>query len=122
MRVRASRNGNYRAFGVHGIGEAGNRVGEARRGVHANAGLLGYSTPGIGHVYRGLLMTRIDDAEVLIRHDVEDRQNMIAGQAEDIFHALELERLTNKMTACDSRHGWSPKCPCLSCSDICACL
>jgi hypothetical protein len=93
---------------VHGIGEAGNRVGEARRRVHANAGLFGYATPGIGHVNRGLLMTGVDDAKVLIRHYVQHRQDMIAGQTEDIFHALELERFANEMTACDSRHLSSP--------------
>jgi hypothetical protein len=51
-----------------------------------------------------LLVARIDDAEVLIRHDIQDRQDMIAGQAKDIFHALELERFANEMTSRDSRH------------------
>jgi hypothetical protein len=40
-------------------------------------------------------MTRVDDAKVLIRHDVQHGQDMIAGQAEDIFNALELERFAN---------------------------
>jgi hypothetical protein len=34
---------------------------------------------------------------------------MIAGQAENIFHALELERFTNEMTSGGSRHLSSPK-------------
>ena len=109
VRVGAAGDRNDRSLGMHRVGEAGNRVGEARRRVHANSRLLGDPAPGIGHVNGGLLMTRIDDAEVLVRHDVEQRQDVIAGQAENIFHAFELERLADEMTSCDSCHGSSPE-------------
>jgi hypothetical protein len=34
-------------------------------------------------------MARIDDAKVLIRHHVEQRQYMITRQAKDIFYPFE---------------------------------
>ena len=40
-------------------------------------------------------MARVDDAKILIRHDIQDRQNMITGQAEDILDAFELERFAD---------------------------
>ena len=109
VRVGAAGDGNDRALGMHRVGEAGNRIGEARRCVHANTGLLGDPAPGVRHVHRGLLVAGIDNAEILIRHHVQNRQDMIAGQAENIFHALELERFANEMTSGGSRHGSSPE-------------
>ena len=104
MGVGAAGDGNHRAFSVHGVGEAGNRVGKPRSGVHAYAGLLGDPAPRIRHVHRRLLMARVVDLEILIRHHVEHRQDMIAGQGEYISYAFELERFTDQMTPRDSRH------------------
>jgi hypothetical protein len=67
----------------------------------AKPGVVYMHTPGcsvmrlrVGHMHCRLLMARVDDAKILIliRHDIQDRQNMIAGQAEDILNAFELER------------------------------
>jgi hypothetical protein len=44
---------------------------------------------------RCLLVTRIDDAEILVRHHIERRQNMIACQTENVAYAFELERFAN---------------------------
>ena len=95
VHVGAAGNGDHRAFAVHGVGQAGNRVGETRRGVHTNAGLLRDSIPGVRHVDRRLLVTRIDDAEILIRHYVQDRQDVIASQRKNIFNAFEFERFAD---------------------------
>ena len=78
MGVGATGDGNHRALGMHRIGEAGNCVGESRRGVHADAGLLGDAAPGIRHVDGGLFVTGVEDAKVLIRHHVQYRQDVIA--------------------------------------------
>ena len=60
---------SHRRLGVERIGQAGNRVGETWRCVHADARLLGEAAPGIGHLHRGLLMARVDDAKILVcRH------------------------------------------------------
>ena len=104
VRVGTSGDGNYRALGMHGVGETGYGVGKSRRRIHANTRLFSDTAPGIRHVHGGLLMTRIDDAEILIRHHVEDRQDMIAGQAEDIFHILELKRFADQVAPRHSDH------------------
>jgi hypothetical protein len=46
-------------------------------------------------VDRGLLVSGVNDAEVLICHYVQDGQDMIARQGENIFHAFELESLAD---------------------------
>jgi hypothetical protein len=46
-------------------------------------------------MHRRLLVTRVDDAEVLIGDDVQERQDMIARQREDISHAFELQRFAD---------------------------
>jgi hypothetical protein len=38
-----------------------------------------------------LLMTSVDDAEVLIRHYIQRRQDVIAGQGKNIGHPFKLE-------------------------------
>jgi hypothetical protein len=38
-----------------------------------------------------LLMAGIDDTEVLIRHNVQRRQDMIASQGKNIGHSFKLE-------------------------------
>src|SRR5207244_8896858 len=73
MQVGAAGDGNDRAFAVHGVGQTGDRVGKTWRGVHANTRLLGDSPPTVRHVDRRLLVTRIDDAEVLIHRRVQHR-------------------------------------------------
>ena len=47
------------------------------------------------HMDRCLLVTRIDDAEILVGHDVQERQDMIARQREDISHAFKLQRFAD---------------------------
>ena len=104
MSIGASGDGDDRRFAVHGIREPRNGVGEAGSRIHANTRRLGDPAPGIRHMYRRLLMAGVDDAEVLVRHHVKGRQNMITGQAENIAHAFELERFADKVTSRDSRH------------------
>jgi hypothetical protein len=55
-------------------------------------------------VDRGLLMARIDDAEVLVRHRVQHRQDVIAGQSENVVHAFELKRSADQPASRNSRH------------------
>ena len=76
---------------------------------HADSWLFGDPAPGIRHVNGRLLVARIDDAEILIDHCVEQWQDMIARQAKDIFYPLELERFADQMTSGGSRHELSPE-------------
>ena len=92
VHVGAAGDGDHRRFGVQRVGQAGDRVGESRCRVHAHARLLGQTAPGVGHMHGSLLVARVDDAKILVRHDIQHRQDMIAGQGEDIFDAFELER------------------------------
>ena len=95
VEIGATRDGDNRTFAVHGVGETGNCVGEARSSVHTNTRLLRDSSPGIRHMDRRLFVTGIDDAEVLIRHHVQHRQDMITCQGEDILHPFKLKRFAN---------------------------
>jgi hypothetical protein len=52
-----------------------------------------------------LFMASVVNFEILIRHNVEDREDMIARQCKNIPHALELERFTDQMTSRDSGHS-----------------
>jgi hypothetical protein len=104
MGVGAAGDGDHRRLSVHGIGETGYRVGESRGGVHADAGPLGDAAPRVGHMDGGLLMPGVEDAEVLIRHHVQDRQDVIAGEGEDVFHAFEFEGFADQVTSCDFCH------------------
>ncbi len=109
VRIGAPGDGNHRSLGMHRVGETGDRIGEARRCVHANTRLFSDTAPGIRHVDGGLLVTSIDDAEVLVGHHVQERQDMIAGQAEDILYSLDLERFADQMASCDSGHDHLPQ-------------
>jgi hypothetical protein len=40
-------------------------------------------------MHRRLFMARVDNPEILIRHDVEHGKNMIARQAKDVLYPFE---------------------------------
>jgi dTDP-4-amino-4,6-dideoxygalactose transaminase len=82
---------------VHGVDEARSRI-------HTNARRLGDPTPGVCHAHGGLLIARVEDAEILVRHNVERRQDVVTGQAENIAHTFVLERLANQLTSGNSSH------------------
>ena len=51
----------------------------------------GDAPPGVGHVDGGLLVPGVDELEALVGQDVHRRQDVVAGQGEDLFHALGLQ-------------------------------
>ena len=71
---------------MQGMGQPRQSVGETRGGVHRDTGLPSQTPPGIGHVDRGLLVSGIDEAEIHVGHDVQYRQDVIAGNRENIAH------------------------------------
>jgi hypothetical protein len=52
----------------------------------------------------GLLVSCVNDAKVLIRHHVQNGQNMVASEGENILDTFQLERFADQMTSGDSGH------------------
>ena len=93
--------GDHRALAVQGMGQAGDGVGKARRGVHADAGPPCYPPPGVGHVDGCLLVTGVQEAEVHVVQDVQGGQDVVAGQGEDVGDPLLLQGPPDEMAARD---------------------
>ena len=74
-------------------------------GSAARVGHLGVRKP----VREERLSFRRKRCSYLLRHDVEQRQDMITGEAESIFHAFELKCSTDEVASRDSRYGYSPE-------------
>ena len=89
---------------MHRVGKAGNGVGEAGRGVHADSQLTGNAAIGVGHMHRRLLVAGIDESEIVVGHDVQHRQHVVARQGKDVIDALQLQGLGNQVTSGDSGH------------------
>ena len=59
--------------------------------------------PGVGHVYGGGLVPRVDERDVAADRGVVDGQDLIAGQREDLAHAGGDQRLDDAPGAGHSR-------------------
>ena len=88
-----------RALRVHGVAEAGDSVGEARGGVHRDAWAAGNPAPRVGHVHRALLVAGVDEPEAHVVHDVEQRQDVVAGEGEHGVDARSPKRCADELTS-----------------------
>ena len=76
------------------------RVGKARGGGHErNAHLPGQLGEGVRHEHRGGLVAGVDDLDPGIDAGIEDRHDLVAGQAEDAPHAGLRQRLHQDVRA-----------------------
>ena len=101
----ATANQHHRNRIHEGIGDAGDRIGHARTGGDdRDAGAAGGARPSVGHMRGGLLVTRVDDAEVVPCGGRINRIEMPAVESEDFMHALALERAHHHFAAVDFRH------------------
>ena len=85
-----------------GVGDAGDEIGRARpRGRDADAGLAGDAAIGVGGQRRRLLVADEDVLQARARQRVVDRHDRAARIAEDVAHALALQRLDDQPRAGD---------------------
>ena len=75
---------------MKGRGKAGNRVGEAGRSVHSDAGLPSDAAVRIGHMDGSLFVASVDHADVGVGHHVEGGQYVVPRQQEDVLDAFAL--------------------------------
>ncbi len=92
---------------MQGVGDARNGVCKTRRRVGANPQLAGDAAPRVGHVHRRLLMSGIDEPEILVYHHVQQGQNVIPRQREDIRDAFQFQGFANEMAAGNYGHNSS---------------
>jgi hypothetical protein len=102
--IGTASNGNNGAFGVHGVSQTRNGVGQAWCSVHADAGQPRDPAPGIGHVHGCLLVPGVDETEALIYHLVQQGQDVITSQGKNVGDALHFQRFTNEVTPVNSSH------------------
>ena len=88
-----------RTLRVHGVAETGDGVGETRGGVHRDAGAVGNPAPRVGHVHRALLVAGVDEPEAHVVHDVEHRQDVVAGEGEYRVDARSTKRRSDELTS-----------------------
>ena len=84
------------------IGDAGDEVGRARaRRRDADAGPAGDPPVSVGGERRALLVADQDVGQVRSDQRIVDRHDRAAGIAEDVLHALALERFHDQSRAAD---------------------
>ena len=89
---------------MHGVGQAGDGVGKAGGGIHAHPQLAGDAAISVGHVYRRLLVAGVNEPEIVVSHDIQHRQHVVARQGKDVVDALQLQGLGDEVTTGDSGH------------------
>jgi hypothetical protein len=101
------RDQEYRRRGGIGRAQAGSGVESAGAGGHqGDAGLAGHLGVAIGHIGRGLLVARVDQAQRVLPliENIEHRHDLHAGQTEDRVHALGHQLRNERLGSCHLRH------------------
>jgi len=65
------------------------------------------AAPGVGRVYRRLLVAHVHDLDALVEAAVVDRHHVAATQGEDALHTRLLERERRQFSAVYRCHGSS---------------
>jgi len=102
----------HRAAGGVGIGDAGDRVGDARaRGDQGHADVAGEARVGVGGVGAGLLVAHVHHLHALGDAAVVDRQDVAAAEGEHVAHARLAQGARDQVPSVEIPHASRPACP-----------
>ena len=81
------------------MSQARDGVGVPGSGGQRHTEFAGVTAPRVSHVHGRLLMSAVDQPKTVVRHCVEQRQDVVTREGEDGVHSLVAERADDDLTA-----------------------